>query len=200
MKKVLLALTTVFVIVVIMLAVTPSISADPPEQHSPVYPSKVPPARDGVPGDQQTNSLIQSVHVQPKQGPTIVIRWCTYRPYKSGSNAVSKAWTYAGCAVGYLITVYTDAWLWKWVGDHWVEVAHDGRTCTRPYEVSCTAMAIYSNAQSAYCQRRFKFPHFRRFKIPHLIRVGMPQPIHSRSPGCVAAAVGALMVPARSLS
>jgi hypothetical protein len=73
-----------------------------------------------------------------------------YNPYKSGSDAVGKAYTQGSCAgCWHALAISADMWLWKWVTDHWVIVAQKHST-VYSYSATVWAWKAYNNAQSAW--------------------------------------------------
>jgi len=111
----------------------------------PPQPGDPPPGREGKPG--RPNGGRKVCRGNPA---TIFCSWAVYNPYKSGSDAVGKAYTEGHCAgCWHPLYISAEMWLWRWVGDHWVLVAHK-YSATYAYSATVWAWKAYHNAQSSY--------------------------------------------------
>ncbi len=73
-----------------------------------------------------------------------------YNPYKSGSDAIGKAYTEGSCAgCWHPLQITARMWLWRWVSDRWVMVAEKHST-VYAYSAGVWAWKAYNNAQSGW--------------------------------------------------
>ena len=151
----------VVAVVAVVFVIAPQISMadNPQDKLCPVYPTETPPSEPPavaleIQGSQATsNEHSQGYHRCGDcfgDGERLDCH-CFYSiwdPYKSGTSAKGKARTTTDCPA--FNAVGTDVWLWKWVDDEWVEVAHGYYSIYIPPATQCIAYATYSNAESAY--------------------------------------------------
>lgn len=147
-------LLCVAIIVTMSLMMVPQIAqADsPPSDSSVVYPTKTPPSEPPK-GDSETQASGAQLTVCDECQGTRASSYMFYQaydPYKSGTKAKGKAYTGTNYIPLVFKNVSAKAWLWKWVGDEWVQVAYDSQGCACPPKCELYAIATYSNAQSAY--------------------------------------------------